>query len=175
MEGVDYSEVYAPVARLEIIRLVIAIASSKGWPMFQLDVKSTFLNGMLAEEVYVKHPPGFEIKGKEQLVYRLHKALYGLKRAHKAWNIRIDTFLLQEGFNKCKVEFGMYVGQQGQQDMIMVCLYVDDLLVTGGDQAEIENFKGRMKSEYEMTDLGILSYFLGLEFAYTNQGIVLHQ
>lgn len=77
--------------------------------MFQLDVKSAFLNGTLEEEVYVKQPPGFEIEGKEEKVYRLKKALYGLKQAPRAWNHRIDTFLLQQGFQKCKVEFGMYV------------------------------------------------------------------
>lgn len=78
-ESVDYSEVFAPVARLETIRLVVALASSKGWQLFQLDVKSAFLNGPLKEEVYVTQPPGFIQKGKEERVFRLRKALYGLK------------------------------------------------------------------------------------------------
>ena len=77
--GLDYSEVFAPVARLETIRLVIALAHDRDWSLYQLDVKSAFLNGTLEEEVFVKQPPGFEIKSKEDKVFRLHKALYGLK------------------------------------------------------------------------------------------------
>lgn len=95
MTGIDYSEVYAPVARMETIRLVIAIASSKGWPLFQMNVKSAFLNGPLQEEVYVLQPPGFQIQGEEEKVYKLNKALYGLKQAPRAWNKRIDAFLQQ--------------------------------------------------------------------------------
>lgn len=174
-EGVDYTEVYAPVARMETIRLVIALASSRNWPLCQMDVKSAFLNGRLDEEVYVLQPPGFEMRGQEQKVYRLHKALYGLKQAPRAWNKRVDTFLQQQGFSKCSVEFGIYVWYPNQADMIVVCLYVDDLLVTGSNQSIIERFKGSMRSEFEMTDLGTLNYFLGLEFQYSSQGIVLHQ
>lgn len=172
--GLDYSEVFAPVARTETIRLVLAFANFKGWPLFQLDVKSAFLNGPLEEEVYVTQPPGFEIKGREDKVYRLKKALYGLKQAPRAWNKRIDSFLVQQGFNKCSVEYGVYVRMKGVK-MLLICLYVDDLLVTGSNHAEIEEFKERMKSEFDMTDLGVLSYFLGMEFLETAEGIVLHQ
>ena len=94
--GLDYSEVFAPVARLETIRLVIALAHNRDWSLYQLDVKSAFLNGTLEEEVFVKQPPGFEIKGKEDKVFRLHKALYGLKQAPRAWNKRINFFLIKE-------------------------------------------------------------------------------
>lgn len=160
--GLDYSEVFAPVARTETIRLVLAFANFKGWPLFQLDVKSAFLNGPLEEEVYVTQPPGFEIKGREDKVYRLKKALYGLKQAPRAWNKRIDSFLVQQGFNKCSVEYGVYVRMKGVK-MLLICLYVDDLLVTRSNHAEIEEFKERMKSEFDMTDLGVLSYFLGME------------
>ena len=93
--SLDYSEVFAPVARLETKRFVIALAHSRDWPLYQLDVKSTFLNGTLEEEVFVKQPPGFEIKGEEDKVFRLYKALYGLKQAPRAWNKRIDSFLVK--------------------------------------------------------------------------------
>lgn len=102
--GLDYSEVFAPIARTETIRSVLAFANFKGWPLFQLDDKSPFLNGPLEEKVYVTQPPRFEIKGREDKVYRLKKALYGLKQAPQAWNKRIDSFLVQQGFNKCSVE-----------------------------------------------------------------------
>jgi glycine cleavage system H lipoate-binding protein len=97
----DFNEVFALVARLETIRLVVAVATYKGWAMHQLDVKSVFLNGPLEEEVYVKQPPGFEIKGQEQKVYKLNKTLYGLKQAPRAWNRRIDSFLLDLRFTRC--------------------------------------------------------------------------
>jgi hypothetical protein len=96
--GVDYNEVFALVARLETVRLVVALASSKKWSLFHLDVKFAFLNGSLEEDVYITQPPLFEVKRKEQMVYKLHKALYGLKQAPRAWNKRNDQYLLQIRF-----------------------------------------------------------------------------
>jgi hypothetical protein len=89
--GMDYFEVYAPIVRLETVRLIVTIACGRNWPMHHLDVKSAFLNCPLDEEVYVTHPLGFKIKGKENMMYRLHKALYILKQAPRAWNKRINT------------------------------------------------------------------------------------
>ncbi|XP_019455196.1 PREDICTED: uncharacterized protein LOC109356328 [Lupinus angustifolius] len=97
-EGIDYSEVFAPIARLEIVRLIVALASWKKWKLWQLDVKSAFLNGPLEEVVFVNQPPGFINKGNEGKVLRLKKALYGLKQAPRAWNKRIDKFLSDSGF-----------------------------------------------------------------------------
>ncbi|RDX90862.1 hypothetical protein CR513_27231, partial [Mucuna pruriens] len=99
--GIDYGEVYAPVAMIETIRLVVAITINAGWSMHQLDVKSAFLNGPLEEEVYVDQPLGFVVKGKENKVYKLKKALYGLKPAPRAWSKRIDDYLSQIDFKKC--------------------------------------------------------------------------
>lgn len=174
-KGVDFSEVFAPVARIETIRLVIAVACAMKWPLFQLDVKSAFLHGSLDEEVYVQQPPGFTVKGKEHQVFRLRKALYGLKQALRAWNKRIDSFFSRLKFIKCTVEHGVYVKGGMGEDMIIICLYVDDLLVTGSNLKEINEFKQIMEAEFEMTDLGKLSYFLGMEFAYTTKGLVMHQ
>ncbi|KAK2404675.1 putative mitochondrial protein [Trifolium repens] len=174
-QGLDYDEVFSPVARHETIRLVIALACSRRWPLFHLDVKSAFLNGPLEEDVYVKQPPGFELKGKEDKVLKLHKALYGLKQAPRAWNKRIDNFLVMQGFRKCSVEYGVYVKKSDDKHMLIICLYVDDLLVTGSSLVEIKNFKSQMQSEFEMTDLGKLTYFLGMELLETSGGIVLHQ
>ena len=173
--GLDYSEVFAPVARLETIRLVIALAHNRDWSLYQLDVKSAFLNGTLEEEVFVKQPPGFEIKGKEDKVFRLHKALYGLKQAPRAWNKRIDSFLIKESFHKCEKEHGIYVRKNDKEDMIILCLYVDDLLITGSNPLAIEKFKERLKLEFEMTDLGLLSYFLGMEFKKAKELLIMHQ
>jgi len=139
--GMDYFEVYAPVARLEIVRLIVAITCGRKWRMHHLDVKSAFLNGPLDEEVYVTHPPGFKIKGNENMVYRLHNALYGLKQAPRAWNKRIDSFLVQQDFVKCKSEYGVYVKKGIEGNQLLICLYVDDLIVTESNVKEIEAFK----------------------------------
>ena len=146
--------------------------------MHQLDVKSTFLNGPLEEEVYVYQPQEFEVKNSEEKVYWLRKALYGLKQASRAWNKIIDIFLNQIGFNKCTSEHGVYlkVSKKGpRSDMMIVWLYVDYLLVTGSSEGEIEEFKKKIMQEFEMSDLGLLSYFLGIEFKDSNHGVIMHQ
>ena len=93
VEGVDYEETFAPVARYTSIRSIISIAAEMGWKIHQMDVKTAFLNGFIQEEVYIEQPQGFEVHGKESHVCRLKKALYGLKQAPRAWYSRIDTYL----------------------------------------------------------------------------------
>ena len=105
MFGVDFSETFAPVARLDTIRMLLALAAQRKWKIYQLDVKSAFLNGYLEEEIFVEQPEGFAIKGKEEKVYLLKKALYGLRQAPRAWYSRIDTHLLTLGFHKSLSEF----------------------------------------------------------------------
>jgi hypothetical protein len=150
---------------------VVGITAHNGWRMHQLDVKSAFLNGPLEVEVYMKQPPSFEVKGQEQKVYRLRKALYGLKQAPRAWNKRIDGFLMKEGFTKCVSEHGVYMKGSSKLDHIILCLYVDDLLVTGANEKEIRKFKSSLMQEFEMSDLGNLSYFLGMEFKHIDRGV----
>ena len=99
-EGVDYDETFAPVAWHTSIRSIIAIASTMGWKLHQMDVKKTFLNGILEEDVYIDQPEGFVVHGKESHVCKLKKALYGLKQAPRAWYGRIDRFLVSMGFTK---------------------------------------------------------------------------
>jgi hypothetical protein len=99
--GVDYEDVFAPVVRMETIRLMISLAAQKICKIFQLDVKSAFLNDNLEEEMYIEQLDGFVVKGEEKKVCRLKKALYGLKQASRAWNSRIDGYLSQKGFTRC--------------------------------------------------------------------------
>ncbi|GAU43218.1 hypothetical protein TSUD_301050 [Trifolium subterraneum] len=174
-EGIDFNEVFALVARMETIRLVTAMTHYNGWSMHQMDVKCAFLNGPLDEEVYMTQPPRFIIKEDEFKVYKLHKALYGLKQAPRSWNKRIDKFLSDIGFNKCVTEHGVYVKNCVEKGTIILCLYVDDLLITGSNEAHIREFKVDMMREFEMTDLGHISYFLGIEFQRTSEGLILHQ
>ncbi|RDX81141.1 hypothetical protein CR513_38214, partial [Mucuna pruriens] len=169
---INYGEVYAPVAKIETVKLVVAITTNADWSMHQLDVKSAFLNGPL-EEVYVLQPQGFVVKGEENKVYKLKKALYGLKQAPRAWNKRIDSFLSQVGFKKYTSEHGVYVKSRKnsvKSEKLVVCLYVDDLLITGSSEEAIVEFKGQMMNEFEKSDLGLLSYFLGIGFKMTKYG-----
>ncbi|CAL1375783.1 unnamed protein product [Linum trigynum] len=161
--GIDFHETYAPVARMETIRTVLALAAQLELPVYQLDVKSAFLNGELEEEVYVEQPRGYEKKGEEDKVYRLRKALYGLKQAPRAWNSRIDRYFQQNEFQRSPSEASLYIKKGEGKDFLMVCLYVDDLIYTGTSQRMIEEFKSAMMKEFEMTDLGLMKYFLGIQ------------
>ena len=109
MFGVDYSETFAPVAWLDTIRLLLAVATQKNWRIYQLDIKYAFLNGFLQEEIYVEQPQGFIKDGEENKVYLLKKALYGLKQAPRAWNNKIDEHLRNLGFSKSLSESTLYV------------------------------------------------------------------
>ena len=173
--GVDFNETFAPVARMETIRTFLALAAQHELPIYQLDVKSAFLNGKLEEEVYVQQPQGYIIKGKEDKVYRLRKALYGLKQAPRAWNSNIDKYFCQNGFERSRSEPSLYVKKRGTQDFLIVCLYVDDLIYTSTNTAMLEEFKKAMMKEYEMTDLGLMRYFLGIQVQQSNGEIFISQ
>ena len=131
--GIDYTEVFAHVARLDTIRLVVALVAQKKWTAYQLDVKSAFLHGELNEEVFVEQPCGYVKKGCEQMVYKLKKALYGLKQAPRAWYSRIESYFLREGFHKCPYEHSLFVKNGDRGKLLIACLYVDDLLFTGNE------------------------------------------
>jgi len=173
-EGVDYEDVFAPVARIESVRLLLALAAQEGWTVHHMDVKSAFLNGELKEEVYVQQPPGFAIPGEESKVYRLHKALYGLKQAPRAWNAKLDSTLKEMGFKQSKHEAAIYrKGSEGS--VLLVGVYVDDLIITGAVKDEVKAFKERMKSTFEMSDLGLLSFYLGIEVQQGKNGTTMRQ
>ncbi|XP_058726096.1 uncharacterized mitochondrial protein AtMg00810-like [Vicia villosa] len=123
----------------------------------------------------MSQPPGFVKKNQEGMVYRLHKALYGLKQAPKAWNLKIDSFFKLQGFRKCEMEYGVYVQYTSKGNMILVCLYVDDIVLIGSCSDEIVKFKKVLMNEFEMTDLGNMVYLLGKEIMYSEKGIILQQ
>ncbi|KAC9923458.1 hypothetical protein E3N88_45065 [Mikania micrantha] len=152
--GVDYGEVFAPVARIETVRLILAVAAQNGWWVHHMDVKSAFLHGDLKELVYVTQPEGFVKKGAEQKVYKLSKDLYGLKQAPRAWNTKLDGVLKELGFIKCKHEPA--VCRKGAKDeTLVIAVYVDDLLITGGCSDKIRELQKKMEEKFEMTDLGL--------------------
>ncbi|KAM2718779.1 hypothetical protein EV1_030652 [Malus domestica] len=171
---IDYDEVFAPVARLETIRLLISLAAQNKWKIQQMDVKSAFLNGVLEEEVYIQQPLGYEIKGHEDKILKLKKALYGLKQAPRAWNSRIDKYFQENNFTKCPHEHALYVKVK-DGDILIVCLYVDDLIFTGSNPSMFEEFKKVMTKEFEMTDIGLMAYYLGIEVKQSEEGIFISQ
>ncbi|RVX15286.1 Retrovirus-related Pol polyprotein from transposon TNT 1-94 [Vitis vinifera] len=166
--GVDYGDTFAPVARHDTIRLLLTLAGQMGWKVYHLDVKSAFLNGILLEEIYVQQPEGFEVIGHEHKVYKLHKALYGLKQAPRAWYSRIDSHLIQLGFKRSENEATLYLKQNDDGLQLVVSLYVDDMLVTGSNVKLLADFKMEMQDVFEMSDLGIMNYFLGMEIYQCN-------
>ncbi|KAG7553295.1 hypothetical protein ISN45_Aa06g038290 [Arabidopsis thaliana x Arabidopsis arenosa] len=172
--GIDYDEVFAPVARLETVRLIISLAAQNKWKIHQMDVKSAFLNGDLEEEVYIEQPQGYIVKGEENKVLRLKKALYGLKQAPRAWNTRIDKYFKEKDFIKCPYEHALYIKIQ-KDDILIACLYVDDLIFTGNNPSMFEEFKKEMTKEFEMTDIGLMSYYLGIEVKQEDNGIFITQ
>ncbi|KAJ0589103.1 putative RNA-directed DNA polymerase [Helianthus annuus] len=173
--GIDFQETFAPVARFETIRIFICLAAHMGWYIHQMDVKSAFLNGDLSEEIYVAQPEGFVIPGKEDMVYKLKKALYGLKQAPRAWYGKIDGYFLEHGYNRSENEPTLYVKAVGPNEVIYVCLYVDDIICTSSSDKLIHEFKQGMKDAFEMTDMGLMKRFLGLEVNQTEVGIFLAQ
>jgi len=148
--------------RLDTIRLFLAIAAQKGWKIYRLDVKSAFLNGFLQEDIYTEQPEGFVAEGQEDKVYFLKKALYGLKQAPRAWYSRINDHLSELGFQKSPSESTLYI-KHVNSDIIIISLYVDDLLVRGSNVVLIEELKKEMMKVFEMTDLGEMAFFLGME------------
>jgi hypothetical protein len=173
-EGIDYDETYAPVARLEAIRLLIAFAAHKGLKLFQMDVKTAFLNGYLKEQVFVEQPPGFTDKAFPNHVYELDKALYGLKQAPRAWYERLSTFLLNNGFKRCSVDKTLFLKSKGG-DMLIVQVYVDDIIFGATSSHLCVYFEKLMKSEFQMSMMGELGFLLGLQIKQTKDGIMIHQ
>jgi hypothetical protein len=161
-QGVYFNEVFAHVARIESVRLLLALATQEGWLVHHMDMKSAFLNGELGEEVYVRQPPGFVVNGQEDKVLCLDKALYGLRQAHRAWNSNLDETLAAIGFSHSTSEHAEYTHGEGASQLL-VGVYVDNLIITGNNADEITTFKQQMCSRFKMSDLGLLSFYLGIE------------
>ena len=173
-EGIDFDQTYAPVARLESIRMLLAYACYKKIKLHQMDVKSAFLNGFLEEEVYVKQPPGFEHEQHPDYVYKLKKALYGLKQAPRAWYKRLSKFLIKNGFIRGKIDPTLFTKQNGN-DILIVQIYVDDIIFGSTNDSMCEWFSKCMSSEFDMSMMGELNYFLGLQIKQSKDGIYVHQ
>jgi hypothetical protein len=162
IEGINFEETYALVARMEAIYLLLAYACSKNVKVYQMDVKSTFLNGELEEEVYIEQPEGFQLSENTDYVCKLKKALYGLKQAPRAWYSRLDKYLQQAGLRKGSADNNLYI-KVIQGNILLIEVYVDDIIFGSDDDMLSQKFAKDMQSEFEMSLLGELSFFLGLQ------------
>jgi hypothetical protein len=169
VEGFDFDETFAPVARLEAIRILLACACSRNIKLYQMDVKSVFLNGKISELVYVEKPPSFEDPTKPNHVYNLSKALYELKQAPRAWYERLRDFLLSKGFKIGKVDTTLFTKKIGN-DIFICQIYGDDIIFGLTNEDFCKEFGEMMSREFEMSVIGELIFFLGLQIKQLKEG-----
>jgi len=159
---------------MAIVRAVIAVATSRGWMLHQMDVKNAFLHGELQEEVYLDQPPGYEDMSHPNYVCRLRKALYELKQAPRTWHDKIAEYLVTIGFRMSDADHSFYVCKS-DEGIVVITIYVDDLIVGGDNEKEVEHVKRLLKQKFDMKDLGEFKFFLGIEVIRTPEGIWLLQ
>ncbi|GJZ07030.1 putative ribonuclease H-like domain-containing protein [Tanacetum coccineum] len=169
-EGIDYDEVFAPVARIEAIRLFLAYASFKDFVVYQMDVKSAFLYGKIEEEVYVCQPPGFEDPDFPDRVYKVEKALYGLHQAPRAWYETLSTYLLDNGFQRGKIDKTLFI-RRDKGDILLVQVYVDDIIFGATKKSLCTEFEKMVHKKFQMSSMGELTFFLGLQVKQKEDGI----
>ncbi|KAL0543967.1 hypothetical protein IC582_019077 [Cucumis melo] len=170
--GIDYEEIYAPVARMTSVRSLLATVAAKQWPLLQMDVKNTFLNGTLFEEVYMKPPSS--TSPPPHKVCLLRRALYGLKQALQAWFATFSSTITQLGFTSSPHDTALFT-RHTTQGIVLLLLYVDDMIITGNDPQATSDLQHYLGQHFEMKDLGSLNYFLGLEVSRRSDGYLLSQ
>nr|GFB75323.1 putative ribonuclease H-like domain-containing protein [Tanacetum cinerariifolium] len=173
-EGIDYDEVFAPVARIEAIRLFLAYASFMGFTVYQMDVKSAFLYSTIDEEVYVMQPPGFQDPAYPAKVYKVGKAMYGLHQATRAWYGTLSKYLLKNGFQRGTIDQTLFI-KRHREDFLLVQVYVDDIIFGSSNPQLCREFKALMHEKFQMSAMGELNFFLGLYVLQKEDGIFLSQ
>jgi len=159
--GLDYDETFCPVVRFESVRTVIAMVTQHGLKLQQMDVTTAFLNGELQEEVYMKQPEGFVVKGKEHLVCKLNRSIYGLKQSPRCWNAVLDDKLKGIGFAQTTGDPCIYTALEGE--MFIIAVYVDDILLAGKSDRRMTEVKQALSKQFKMKDMGELHHFLGVK------------
>ena len=174
VERVDFDETFAPIARLESIRILLAIANHLNFKLYQMDVKSAFLNGMLHEEVYVEQLKGFVDPHRPNDVYKLKRALYDLKQAPRAWYDRLTAYLTEHGFKRGSADSTLFI-RKDKNSFVVAQIYVDDIVFGATNDPLAHSFADEMKAMFEMSMVGELTYFLGLQVKQTDSGIYINQ
>ncbi|GJZ98897.1 retrovirus-related pol polyprotein from transposon TNT 1-94 [Tanacetum coccineum] len=173
-EGIDFKESFAPDARLEAFRIFVAYVAHKSFPIYQMDVKTTFLNGPLKEEVYVAQPDGLVDPDHPEKVYLLRKALYGLKQAPRAWYDELSNFLISKVFTKGTIDEALFTKSYGE-DILLVQIYVNDIIFRPTNPKFSKRFEKLMHSRFEMSLMGEMKFFLGLQIHQSPRGIFFNQ
>ncbi|KAI3514468.1 hypothetical protein L1887_12893 [Cichorium endivia] len=172
--GLDFDDTFSPVVKPATIRTVLSIAVSRHWPIHQLDVKNAFLHGDLAETVYMRQPPSYVNPQFPDHVCRLKKALYGLKQAPRASYQRFAVYISSLGFCNSKSDTSLFVYHHGS-DAIYLLLYVDDIILTASSPTLVTRVISRLSSEFPMSDLGPISFFLGISATRSSSRLFLAQ
>ncbi|XP_071683516.1 uncharacterized protein [Lolium perenne] len=172
--GIDYEDTFSPVVKIATVRLVLVVSVSRGWSLRQLDVKNAFLHGILEEEVYMRQPPGYEDRGKQNYICKLEKALYGLKQAPRAWYARLSSQLIKLGFVASKSDTSLFIYCKRRVTVYML-IYVDDIIVASSSEQATQAFLKDLSKEFALKDLGSLHYFLGIEVHQVADGLLLNQ
>ena len=171
--GVDYSETFSPTAKMTTIRILMQYAAEHGLPVHQLDVKTAYLNAPIDCEVYLEQPPGYTVKNNnETMVWKLKKSLYGLKQSGRNWNSLLDNFFKEHGFTRSNCDACLYM--KGERYPTLVLIWVDDIVIVS-KQNEMMQTKKILKDRFKMKDLGPISWFLGIQFLQTEEGISMNQ
>nr|GEZ96327.1 hypothetical protein [Tanacetum cinerariifolium] len=173
-EGIDYDEVFAPVARIEAIRLFLAYASFMDFVVYQMDVKNAFLYGTIDEEVYVMQPPGFQDPEFLAKVYKVEKAMYGLHQAPRAWYGTLSKYLLKNGFQRGTIDQTLFIRKQ-REDFKLIQVYVDNIIFGSSNPRLCREFEALMHEKFQMSAMGELNFFLGLQVLQKEDGIFLSQ
>ena len=172
-EDLDFFDTYSPVTRITSIRVLIAIVALHNFEIHQMDVKTTFLNGEL-EEIYMEQSEGFVAPGQEKKVCKLIKSLYGLKQAPKQWHEKFDKVMLSNDFKINECDKYVYT-RNTQSEYVIVCLYVDDMLIIGSNNDVIKATKKMLTNYFDMKDMGVADVILGIKIAKTSSGLILSQ
>ena len=172
--GLDYEETFAPVAKLNTVRVLLSLAVNLDWPLRQFDVKNAFLNGELEEEVFMQPPPGFDHTANGKVCF-LKKALYGLKQSPRAWFGRFTKAMKDQQYTQAHSDHTMFYKHSLNGKLAILIVYVDDIVMTGDDEAELSKLTRFLAQQFEVKDLGSLKYFLGMEVARSSKGIAISQ
>jgi Reverse transcriptase (RNA-dependent DNA polymerase) len=171
---IDYHETFAPVAKMNTVRILQSITVNNSWGLHQMNVKNTFLQGTLEEEVYMTLPPSHKRKNMSNLVCRLNKSIYGLKQSPRAWYEKLSHFLLSCNFKTSWEDTSLFI-KHNEHGITVVLVYVDDIIITRNSQSKIDYIKNCLKQKFDNKDLGKLKYFLGIEIAHSSKGLFISQ
>jgi hypothetical protein len=174
VEGQDFGKIFAPVTCLDGIMILLAFATFKGFKLYQMDMKSVFINSVMQEEVFVKQPPGFENPKYPSRIYKVSIALYGLKQASMTWYAKLKSFLLEHGYAMSSVDKTLFTLKCGN-DFLLVQIYMDAIIFGGSSHSLVSSFQEMIVNEFQMSMMEELTFFLGIHVKQTKEGTFVHQ